>query len=262
MEIDEEGGLEGTCYTEWLTSSSEQCRPFVYKALSHSTAATAPAVTHAPTTHFNTGPPPTLALETVCGDLDGSKFKRLKGLFGIQKGLKNQWQFQDLFFNRSRTPLDDQNSDEIIKFVKHMDSRRNFPISRTRRATRKTSKSRNHSRLNQRATIKEANHGSNRAHSSRGKEGKNRKRLTKEIHKINSPRTQSHEFWPWHIHIRSYKSDIPIECSGMLLERILNYLRTLTDHLITLKIVFRIRFRSEVDFIYLTLVIVLVQNHI
>ena len=124
-------------------------------------------------------------------------------------------------------------------------------MSRTRRGTgtRKNNpkgNGRTHGRLNPRTT-KEANHASNRAHSSRGKEGKNRKRLTKEIHKINSPRSQSHEYWPWHVHIRSYKSDIPIECSGMLLERILNLTQTSEFSRETRAPCFR----SEVIFLYL-----------
>ena len=42
------------------------------------------------------------------------------------------------------------------------------------------------------------------------------KSLKKEIRNINT-RAETHEFWPWHIHITAYSSDVPTECSGMLL---------------------------------------------
>ena len=45
------------------------------------------------------------------------------------------------------------------------------------------------------------------------------KSLKKEIRNINT-KFETHEFWPWHIHITAYSSDFPTECSGMLLGRV------------------------------------------
>ena len=104
-------------------------------------------------------------------------------------------------------------------------------LHRSTRATKKTRKeSKNKSEEKSRRKMKNSSSnrlqprgsGANSAKSSsRSSSGRRNsvKSLKKEIRNINT-KFETHEFWPWHIHITAYSSDFPTECSGMLLGRV------------------------------------------
>ena len=65
--------------------------------------------------------PHNLDLHTVCGDLAGSQFRKLKSVLGLAKEtLQNGPFYKDLFFNRTRRHFDEQDSKQILKFVSYM----------------------------------------------------------------------------------------------------------------------------------------------
>ena len=101
---------------------------------------------------------------------------------------------------------------------------KNKSEEKSRRKMKNSGKSSSSSRLQPRGSgsVGSNSAGSGSKSSSNRSSGRRNsvKSLKKEIRNINT-KFETHEFWPWHIHITAYSSDFPTECSGMLLGRVL-----------------------------------------
>ena len=156
--------------------------------------------------------PHNLDLHRICGDLQGNNFKKLKSVLGLAKETLSGPFYQDLFFNRTRRHFDHQDSDQILAFVDYMDgnydSLREYEQRRSR-STRETHRGARHRNVRHQ-----------RQSSSRKRPSSNKlKKILDKLERSHDNYSSSNLFWPWHVHILSYRYEKPTDCLGMLLGR-------------------------------------------
>ena len=152
-----------------------------------------------------------LDLHKICGEYSSgdNSFKKLKNVLGLGKDTLKNRPYYDLFFNRTRTHFDQQDSEKILEFVEEMNLEEETRF-------RRSSPRKRHSNRHHRNTEKSK---------TRRPSSKKLRNVLDKLDRGSKDGDKSNLFWPWHVHIRSYQTEKTAECSGILLgcgSRLLN----------------------------------------